>query len=179
MFRSTPHLIRAGLSTLLSGDVAMWNVTTVGMILGSAVIVAALVIALRRNDFPKNAYVFLGIGSFLIAGSQWTSFKLSKDGIEVLRQKVELTASQVQQTTKAVAATQTQVASLSSQLADNNVLSSRAREAIYERLAEAPPSDSYRLTIEPVFARMDTVGATAATTTTTKTTTKKKWAAKK
>jgi hypothetical protein len=152
----------------------MLSVTTVGMILGSAVILAALVIALRRNDFPKNAYVFLGIGAFLIAGSQWTSFKISADGFEVLRQKVELTASQVQQTTKAVAATQTQVASLSSQLADKNVLSAHAREAIYARLAEAPPSQSYVLNTDPVFMRVDSVDGAVKTTTTTKTTTKKK-----
>jgi hypothetical protein len=46
----------------------MWTVTTVGMILGSVVRIAALVIALRRNDFPKNAFVFLGIGAFLNRG---------------------------------------------------------------------------------------------------------------
>ena len=75
---------------------------------------------------------------------QYNHVKIDKDGVDLTKQ-VELTA-------KAVGVTQAQLANLSGQLEANQVLSPHASQAIYERLAAAPPTVSFTLARPNSFA---------------------------
>jgi hypothetical protein len=127
-------------------------VTWAGIVFGGSLILAAIYIAVKKGDFPKGAFVFLGFGLVLISLSKWAVIKVTTDSIQLLRDQVQATAAaagevtaQTQQAAAAVQTTQTEVANLAAQLERKQVLPPDVTHLIRLQLNSTPRFDPAKL----------------------------------
>lgn len=127
-------------------------VTWAGIVFGGLLILAAIYIAVKKNDFPKGAFVFLAFGLVLISLSKWAVINVTTHSIQLLRDQVQETAAaanvvagETQQTAAAVQTTQTEVVNLAAQLERRQVLPPDATRPIRLQLNATPRIDLAKL----------------------------------
>lgn len=130
----------------------MTAVTIVGMAAGGVLILTAAAISWSKKAFSAGSITVCLIAFGLIGMSQWSSIKITAEGIEVLRDELKQTATaaeevaaQVEQTATAVEATKEQLTALAAHLASQHVLSAAAIQPIRVRLAALPTLDLTKL----------------------------------
>jgi hypothetical protein len=134
----------------------MSPVTIVGLVVGTGIITTAIVVFLRKNDFPAGGVGATAVGMVLIGMSQWTSITLKAGGVDVelqaLQKQLDSTAASAavvsDEAHKAAAAADVarqQITTLTTQLATKGVLTPQSANAIRTALAVAPHSDTTRL----------------------------------
>jgi hypothetical protein len=128
------------------------GVTLIASALGAILIVVALVKIGRTLPEKWPIVGVLGIGAFLLVGSQYKSFKVSETGIEALRNEVaatadaaETVAAQAEQAASAAQTTRAQVDQLTTLLDQRQVLPPDATRSIRTNLQQAPQIDLGRL----------------------------------
>jgi hypothetical protein len=124
-------------------------VTVAGSIFGALILLAALAKLFDKslpNKWPTIGV--MGIGAFLLMGSQYKSFKVSADGLEALRNDISAAAdatdkiaAQVEETATAAAAAQNDVESLAGALESRSVVPPQLTAPIRARTRVTPTID--------------------------------------
>lgn len=128
--------------------------TTLGMILGTLLIISAIVIFFMRKEFSKEGVLVVFGGIVLVGMSGWSSIRVSALGVDVeaLQKRVDSTvqsvtqvAAQTDSAAVAVDTTKNQLSALARELADSDALSKEESARIIGALARAPRADRVML----------------------------------
>ncbi len=128
------------------------NFVTVGAAVAGAVLLGVAIIKIWSEGDKWPIVGVLGVGAFLLVGSQYKSFKISATGLEALRNDVAAAASaaadvaaQTEQAASAVQATQSQVDNLTVALEKSQALPAATTRPIRASIRTAPRVDVERL----------------------------------
>jgi hypothetical protein len=132
----------------------MKAVTIVGMIAGGILILTAVAVFLIKKEFPSGGVAVTMVGMALIGMTQWSSIKITAQGIEVQRiaentrkiaAAVDEVAAQTEQAEAGIEATRQQVVALTAELETRHVLPSESSRAIGVHLSAVPRIDRSKL----------------------------------
>ena len=132
----------------------VWIIQSIGIGLGCILTIAVVSILFSKKTIAASlvAVLMVAFAFFIASGFDWSSIKITKEGVEVLRadvgdtaEAVRVLAEQMQQSDDAVKVIAAQLTALTQQLSSTNAVAPAATHSIQQALRLAPAIDRTQL----------------------------------